>query len=546
MKKSRKIIALTITLVLCLSLLAACAPDAPGGTQPQGPPTQQPTTPQPTPELTAPAPTTPDTVFADHIDIIMTSDVIAVINPLSLGANTTPVNWAFTMVYDRLVERNHETGSFLPSLATSWETADYQSFIFNLRDDVYFHNGDRFTADDVVNTINMAKENPGAPANTQWGPVESVRAIDPTTVELVLSNVNVDFLFNVSMPSAGILNQSAIMADDETGPWVGTGPYIVVDFASRDFTVLTRNDNYWNPEKNITTPSITLRFVPEMGARAIRMQTGESQLSFGTSAEDVPLFQNDPDNFLVIPHTWNFNNSLSFNMADPITSDYHFRRAVMYALDKEEISILAASEWAGPDLGSGTLWGFETEFRNNNIPPILHDLERARYHLELSNYNGEEIEIATAIITNVRASQAIQNQLQRIGINTRIEEFDVPGLNAHMFAEGSTSQLVKFHVAMTLSASSYRHIFHTDGAQNRMNFSNPVIDQMLTEAASMTNESQRRDLYMRMQEIIAEDPPIMNIFWRVNATVAANGIGGLGMPADLALLDLREVFLIVD
>ena len=82
-------------------------------------------------------------------------------------------------------------------------------------------------------------------------------------------------------------------ADADRGTWVGTGSFIATDFMTNDFVDLQRNDNWWNTANMPVTPSMTLRFIPEMGTRAMMIQSGEAVISFGTSAEDIPLFEDD-------------------------------------------------------------------------------------------------------------------------------------------------------------------------------------------------------------------------------------------------------------
>ena len=552
MKKNSKAIAIIITLVMCLAIAAACGGDG-GGQAPVAPPVvpQVPSAP-PAPGdggMTDVAPADPAAVYAEHIDIIVDNNNIAVINPFNPSANPTSTNWVFTMVHDRLIERDDHAGEFVGFLAESWDTDDYQTFTFNLRDDVFFHNGQKFTADDVAFTIEYAKEfGAGSPGLAQWNVVESWNVVNDTTIVLTLQSVFVDFYHNLAVAAGSIISRSALEADPDTGTYIGTGPYIVDQFVSNDFVRLVRNDNYWNDRMNIITPTVTLRFVPEMATRTIRMQTGESQLSFGTSADDVALFQADPDNFQVLPQTFNTIQGYSFNLNDPLLSDYNLRMAIMHATDRADIALFAAGEWAAAldnTNGGGTIWAFATEYRNNDIPIIEFDLDKSREYLAESNYNGEEIELAAAITTNIRAVQALQQQLAMVGINTRIAEMDSPGLSAYMIDPDGGVQMVFFSLQMNNSAGSYRNLFFPGASQNRMQYNNPVITEMLIEADAELNVERRRALYREMQEIIAQDPPFFQVFWRINGTVAAAGLGGIRLPADNLQNDYRQVFQII-
>ena len=72
------------------------------------------------------------------------------------------------MIHDRLLNYDIIAAEYLPSLAVRWYTDDYQTFRFYLREGVYFHNGDPFTAEDVVFTANLARDAIGSHANAQW------------------------------------------------------------------------------------------------------------------------------------------------------------------------------------------------------------------------------------------------------------------------------------------------------------------------------------------------------------------------------------------
>ena len=105
--------------------------------------------------------------------------------------------------------------------------------------------------------------------------------------------------------------------------------------------------------------------------------------------------------------------------------------------------------------------------------------------------------------------------------------------------------MVFLNINFNLSSSAYRTIVVPGGSANRMHYDNPIITQMIQETATMFDAEERRAHFMSMQEILAEDPPFFPIFYRVNGIVAVNGVGGVRMPADIQLIDFREIFLVV-
>jgi peptide/nickel transport system substrate-binding protein len=493
--------------------------------------------------LAAPPPEGEDIRFAESFDFVIGNIAIPVINPMS-PAVTTPTNWVHTMIYDRLVESNWDTGEIIPSLASSWDTEGYQSFTFYLRDDVYFHNGDKFTAQDVADTVSLGQNAVGSRAMDVWRQVVNVDIINEYTIRLELGDPNVYFFSNLITPQASIVNRRTIEADPETGTWIGTGAYIVTGFATSDYVNFVRNDDYWG--KPPMTRYQNWRFVPEVSTRAIIMQNGEACAAGGVGVEDLRGFQANPENFIVGGFPLNNPFGLMFNMEDPIAGDINFRKAVVYAMNREEIAFFAAGEWAMPEV-TGTYWGFGTEFRNDNIPVIPFDLDKAREYLAASVYNGEEIELLSSTQPAFsRGAEAITEQLNRLGINATLTLMDPASLIAATTWENNRARMIFFEGMFTFSSGSAREIFYPGFTQNRARYNNPVVNEMFDLVRTVEDRNERREIYMQIQEIIAEDMPMVNMIWRNSPVVTVTGIGGMLRFADMPMDDYRFVYRILD
>jgi len=492
--------------------------------------------------IVPPPPPAPDSgvKFAEEMDIILDVNPILAMNPFASSIGS-PAAWAYNMVYDRLVYFLGD-GEYGPMLAKSWETTDWQNFTFHLRDDVYFHNGEHFTAQDVVYTIGMAKEAVGTLSFDRWSTVSTATVIDPYTLKIVLSGVNVDFFFELSQPMAGIVNEKAISADAEKGTWIGTGCFYVTEFLSNDYVKLARNDDYWG-EKALTQ-RITIRHVPEMSAKLMQLQNGQADVVFALDPVDMPVVEADTEHFVCYKYTDNHCNMIGFNMEDPITSDLNFRMAVAHALDRDEIR-LAAVGYYGFAETEGTYWGYETEFKNRGIPVIPYDPDKALEYLAASPYNGETLEITSAMMTNILAAEVVQEQLGRIGINIKINAMDIAGLGAYCRYGENQSQIL-VHTGMTsLSAASIRTWYYPGANRNRTSYNNPEITALLDEAITLTDINERRALYMHIQELLADDPTYINLFRREDMAACVISVGGLILIPD-SYHDLRYIYKIID
>ena len=547
MKNSKRILAIILSLVMCVALLAACAKDpaasnSPGNTASPSPSVSAPTASQgaaPQPSVT---PTGEGTKYAEEITFVMGNTASGSLNPFSAASNATPSYHTFIMIFDRLLVSLGE-GKYGPDLATEWKTDDYKTFTFKLREDVDFHNGEHFTADDVAYTVKTAiADGAGSSASSHWSQIETVNVLGPYEIEFVLKQANIDFYFTVTESMMGIVNEKAMKENPESGHQIGTGAYKVAEFISNDYIKLERNDNYWGELP--LTKRFTYRFVPEPSSRTIMLQNGEIQFCMGIGAEDIPVFRAEPDNFTVYPLTYNDIQGLSFNFDDPITGDKNFRLAVMYAINKNEIATFASGITVGVE--GGAVWGYQTEFRNNDIPGITQDVNKAKEYLAQSSYKGEEVVIAATVNTNIKAAQAMQQQLALAGIKSSVLELDTAGLNALISKENNTSQMVVYSVRGSLSASFARAAFYPGGAQNRSNYNNPEVARLLDEAGGTFDTEARKALYMQIQELVAEDLPITPIYWVVNPIVALSNVGGFALNSDHNRSDFRYMYMTVE
>ena len=335
---------LTVLLALCMLFVLVAACNSTEETQTNAPPT---------PGSTSTGTTTPGTVapdqpeaplitgdleegasIAEHISIMNDGVVTPVINAFNGAGSAAQSNWIYTMITDRLVwyDETINGGTYVPQLATRWETADNQTYTFYLREDATFHNGERFTAADVKWTIEISREFPGTQAGGAWAGVAQANVINDYTIEIVLNQPSAGFIALISNPYAGIYNARAYATQPDTWTWIGTGPYYVSAFSPDIRVDLTRFDDFWGGPA--PTPTVSFGYVPEEAARPIMLLDDSYQFSLGILPDDLYLFDDNPD-YQQLARRLNSPISLGFNVTDPqgITSDLNFRMAVAYALN---------------------------------------------------------------------------------------------------------------------------------------------------------------------------------------------------------------------
>jgi peptide/nickel transport system substrate-binding protein len=544
MKRSIKLIAVILSLVMCLTLLISCGGGAAGGASPS--PAAAGGGSASGGALGGEAAPPEGANLAEHIDIINNESQLTIVNPTSVAGTGGPATWAYDMIYDRLLQKSlpqdNTDQEYLPMLATEWHTDDYITFTFKLRDDVKFHNGDPFTAEDVIFTIENGKATPSSPTYSTWKRVKTATAPDPYTLEIVLDELYVDFYFLVSRPQCGILNQNSYNKDPNDPSWaqVGTGPYKVKDFVSNDYLTIERFNDYYGEKAR--TESVTFWTIPEMSTRLVKMENGEAQLSFLLNPEDLDVIEENPD-FTISQVTLNEPYIIGFNnQGDKFMTDLNFRLAINHALNYEELTTVFNGKWARA-AEDGNLWGLETQYRlNEGLPRREQDLDLAREYLAKTSYNGETIEMLATSPHNIRGAEIVQQQLKQIGINIDVQQTDHAGfVEALIFDPKSTRQTHFFALGMGTNLAAAL-AGHTSQTQNRLNYADPYFYDLVDQYYTTTDEEGRREIAEKMQRYWDDTIPAIPVCWRIQPIVSVQGIGGVKLYPDQFQHSLRGIY----
>ena len=512
MKKVKSQVSIFLCLILSLSLLVGCKGAESKNTTPVGTTSKGPSSGTTSTEPPA------DAKYAKELTIYsLPCSVIDVGNPAFF---TAQVAWYCNNAFNTLVKLTSDW-NFKPALATSWETDDYKTYKFKLRDDVYFHNGEKFTADDVVFTLERGKQSTSQ-ARDRWVQVESYEVVNDYEIILVATSVNVNFINDVAaFHGCSILNREAVEADPERGTWIGTGPWKIVDLVVKQYTEFVRNDDYWGELPK--TEKMTFKSIPEQSAQLIALENGELDSVQGL----IPAYLidlEDDDRFVKDRYTLMNCGNISFNLLDPILSDINFRMAVAYALNRDDCNEITRSGYAE---SAYQMWGYTTEYKNTDISYPSYNVEKAKEYLAKSSYNGETIEIAAALVDHISNAQVIQANLQAIGINTEIYQTDLPGLTAHTKWGATTHQIVVGASTWNNLASSARSLYYPGVTGNKANYDNPVVTELLDRAAQTIDKTEAEEIYRQIQEIVLQDMAYIPIQHLVYVIVSQKGVGGL-------------------
>ena len=446
---------------------------------------------------------TPTGAANDHL--------VVVVGGLPVSMDPHASNDMFTsyfshQIYDTLVRLDpDDLSNVQPLLAVSWDMPDTQTLDMQLRDDVYFHNGERLTASDVRFSLLRAKNSPHV--GFILGMIDDVIVHDDLNFTITLVEPFTPILNHLGHFGTSILHEATVTAAGDAfhnNP-VGTGAFQFESIVLGDRIELTRFDNFWGPAPAFE--GMTWRAMPEATNRLIEVETGHAQVAIIIDPNDVARAEASDS---VAMHRRQSLQALYLGLNTQIEpfDDVLVRQAINYALDIETISRVVYEGTGTPATGAvtGIVWGAYPQ------APFPHDIERAR---DLMVQAGLEDGFSTVLWYNTEDQQAgdmanlIQNQLMDIGINVSLESLEWSTFLERTAVGDQEMFMLSW---FTVTGDADYGLFDTQhssgfGAGNRTFFSTPELDALLEEGRTNPDPARRMEVYREAQRIIHSESP---------------------------------------
>jgi peptide/nickel transport system substrate-binding protein len=402
-------------------------------------------------------------------------------------------------VYDTLVMPD-ENLEMQPALAESWETSEDQlTWTFTVREGVTFHNGDPFTAEDVVYSYNRIIEEELSNAY-RFASVQDVSAPDDQTVVITLTQPAPNLLSLIGgYKGMAIVHQGNVESGEVTTNPIGTGPFAFDSYTPGDSIVLTANPDYWGGAPELG--SVKYIFVPEPTVAVANLQSGQAHWTDNLPPQQVEsLKDSDALELGVVPSNdyWYF----ATNQARKPFDDPRVRAALAWGIDREAITeaakfgLATVNQTAIPETSK---WYYD-------YAPYSRDTEKARQLLQEAGVENLTIDF---MVTNeypetVTAAQVMADQLSEIGVklNIRTEDF-ATWLDEQ--AKGNFDAFMLGWLGNLDPQDFYYSQHHSDGANNYQSYSNPEVDRLLDEAGRETDEARRQELYNQAVKLIVDE-----------------------------------------
>ncbi len=499
---------------------------------------------------------------------------------------------AFYLMGGRLVEFDHDTQTYVPALAEAWQLgADGRTVELTLRDGLKFSDGQPLTADDVAFTMRALYDK--RTASPLWGEgtlvggkeiavsVMDARHLRFTfpeqiaTPENYFSNVNVlpRHTLENDLTNGTLKDAYGIAADPQK--IVTCGPFIVAASTPGERLTLKRNPNYWKHDAAGNQlpylDQVNIEVVPDSNNAITRLQQGTVDMidrvrpaDFGAIKEaQGPVRALDLGPSLYADDLW-FNLNEGAPAGKPFVAanklawfrDVRFRRAVAHAIDRDSIATNTYQGLATP------LYGFvaagNRAWAANDLPRTEYSLDKARALLseagfttkgagdapELYDAQGTRVEFTLIVSAEneLRAKSAlvVQEDLARLGVKVNVAPIENTQLQNRINQTFDYEAVLYGTSASEPDPSSYVDVLRSSSAQHLWWPKEPKpatawearMDELATQQAHEPNAERRHALFRDIQQIMAEQLPVIPIVTR-HIAVAANTRLGNYRPSAL-------------
>ena len=492
-------------------------------------------------------------------------------------AKNQSIMWAVHQIYNTLVQTDDHL-NIIPSLAKSWNvSADNLTFIFHLRDDVFFHDNDAFpngkgrrmTAQDVVYSLERILDKSTASSGA-WifnGRVDTgqpFKAINDTTFQLKLLSSFHPILGVMSMQYCSVVPKEVVekYGKDFRRHPCGTGPFQFVAWEEGQALIMKKNSLYFEKdsvgERLPYLNGIKISFLENKATEFLEFQ--QKRLEFINDID--PSFKDEvitksgelrkewKDKIVMIKHPYLTteylgilqDTSLSIVKNSPLRL-LKIRQAINYGFNRKKMMLYIRNSIGTPAESGFVPAGFPS-FDSMAVIGYHYDPAKALQLLKEAGFpNGvglQPIKLLTVPIYSDLASY-IANELRQIGIKIEVETVQ----KSLLLEQTAKSEALFFRgswIADYPDAENFLSVFYkkNPAPPNYTRYKNKKFDKLYEDALSEKNDSLRAKIYQQADQLMIKDAPVVPLWYDMVIRLVQPYVKNF-TPNSLNLLELRRV-----
>ncbi len=454
------------------------------------------------------------------------------INPLLAtdSASSAIADW----IFNGLVKFDKDA-KIIGDLAKSWHFEDNKTLIFELRRDVLWHDGAKFSSKDVIFTYNLLKSKKiTTPYSSDFDEVLSVESLGMYKVKVTYKK---PYFKALSIWMMGILPEH--LWRDEKNPMqsklnkfaIGTGPYKMTKaFEVNKKIELVANRSYYEGKPNIDKQ--IFHYVGDAATEFLMLKAKQLDIG-GLSPLQVNRQINSEfkESFNIFERPSNGYTYLGFNLRKKPFNNPRVREAIALAINKQELIDLLFFSHGRPCYGP---FMPGTNAYPQDLKPLQYNPERAKEILKSLGYSKSH-PLSFTITTNsgndirVKAVEIIQQQLLKVGIEVKIRVMEWQAfLNTVVFPRNFDAVVLGWSLGLIPDAYS---IWHSDGDKkggfNFVGYHNSEVDKLITQAKSEIDSKKFGAIYQKIFKLIVNDHPYIFLYIPNSITAVSKRIEGV-------------------
>lgn len=492
-------------------------------------------------------------------------------------AKNQSIMWAVHQLYNTLVQTDDHL-NIVPSLAKSWDiSADNLTFIFHLRNDVFFHDNDAFTngkgrrmtAHDVVYSferiMNRSTASSGAWIfNDRVDTTQPFVALDDTTFQLKLIKPFHPILGVMSMQYCSIVPKEAVekYGKDFRRHPCGTGPFQSVAWEEGQALVMKKNPHYFEKDSaGLRLPyldGIKISFLENKATEFLEFQ--QKRLEFINDID--PSFKDEvitksgdlrkqwKDKIVLVKHPYLTTEYLGFlcdsNLSVVKNSplrNVKIRQAINYGFNRRKMMLYIRNSIGTPAESGFVPAGFPS-FDSTIVKGYQYDPAKALQLLKEAGYpNGTGLPAIKLLTVPIYADLAsyIANELLQIGIRINVEVVQ----KSLLLEQTAKSEALFFRgswIADYPDAENFLSVFYggNPAPPNYTRYKNQQFDKLYEAALSEKDDSARYKIYRQADQLMMKDAPVVPLWYDMVIRLVQPYVKNF-VPNSLNLLELRKV-----
>ncbi len=440
-------------------------------------------------------------------------------------------------LYDTLVEPD-PAGNILPALAREWQfSEDNLRLTFKLRDDVYFHHGKQFSAEDVVATfLRIIERGSESPHAMDFNYIETVEAVGQFEVAITLKEVYTPILTVLASGWAAILPSDLIGAEHNfSAEPVGTGPFAFQEWQLRQKISLDANTAYTVKEAP-RLAGIDFLFITDPALKVQAIEQGDVDgIDFIVDPELSRLRKNN--DVLIQTEVTGLVLVLAMNTKHGILRDVAVRNAIAAILEKDAVLEKA--------YGGGTEINTFMDSSNTYYPDdmeLSQEMSREQAMEILSSHTDIKplrIIAPQNFDPHVRAAQIYHDMLSKVGIPVVIELYEWGRWLDSVFRGKDFEFTVIGHTGK-LDPDARLSLFSTP--DNYVQWGGDAVKTLLHAARGESAFTVRKSYYTQILQMMAKENPFVYIGTPNRYIALRKEVDGVYFQSQLETYDFRQAY----